>query len=266
LLYQELRYKIYFGWNQQDPIMDLLTKLFAGGMKPPSASSARSQTQGQQAPPSLFGNDPNSKPIDNIDVKANNPMYQVFNDKLSELLTVLRQAIPENESLKMASDVHESLRKLLPGEPTRRWLEAIEGYSQYLEKRTAQNEAIFMAAMPKMSYICELDIVNYWDEFEEEAKDNLWLHLNELNALANAVGQFKPELMSKIESMAESFANEMDDDMDPRQIGATVLDSVLKDESILKLIGVDTAVAQSDEVKSQAQQMLSLLGNLNGIQ
>lgn len=251
--------------------MDLLTKLFAGGMKAPSAGAAPSAArtplvQGQQATPSLFGNDPDRKPIDNIDVKSKNPLFEVFNDKLSELLAVLREAIPENESLKLAASVHESLRKVLPGEPTRRWLEAIEGYEQYLVKRTVENEAIFIAAMPKMPYICELDIVSYWDEFEDEAKDNLWLHLNELNAIANAVGQFKPELMSKMENMAESFANEMDDDMDATQIGASVLDSVLQDPAILQMIGVDPSVAQSDEVKSQAQQMLSLLGSVNGLQ
>jgi hypothetical protein len=206
---------------------------------------------------------PGRKPVQNIDPKGKSPLYEMFNEQLAELLAVLRQAIPENASLKLAADVHSSLRKLMPGEPMRRWLTAIEGYAHLLESRTPENEAKFIAVMPKLEYICELDIVSYWDEFEDDAKDNLWAHLRQLDVLANTVGQFSPDLMAKMESMAEMYANDLDGNLSVGELSATVLDRVINDASILQMIGVDPAVAQSAEVKGMAGQMLSSLGNLN---
>lgn len=246
---------------------DLLMNLLSGGMaKRVSQTVPTSMTQGESleglTTATLLGNSADAKLEDNIDPFSKNPLYTMFNDQLAELLSSLVQAVPENETLSLALKIHLDLCKVMPGEPIRRWLSSIRGYSQLLESRTPENEAKFLAAYPTMEYICELEITAYWDDFDDEAKDNLWQHLGNLDKVAHSLGQFKAPLMQRMESKAESLSYLMADDAPIGDISAQVLDDVINDGDILKLIGVDPEVAQSPQVRSMAKTVLSSLGNL----
>lgn len=240
--------------------MDALMSLFGRANIAQQPGAATGAAQGP-ALGGLLGCAPGTKPKDNIDPRSKSPLYEMFNQRLSDLLEALCGAVPENETLKAAYNIHKSLSTLLPGEPLRRWLEAIEGFSEVLLERTPENEAMFIAMAPKLEYIKELEITNYWDQLADEAKDNLWDHLRQLDSMAQALGQFKPELLTKMQSMAELYATDLPDNMSLTAMGSKVLNNIIEDESVLKMIGVDPSYAKQPGVAQMAQQMLGTLGN-----
>lgn len=189
---------------------------------------------------------------DNIDPKSDSPLYQEFNRRLTDLLTGLCEAVPENKTLQLAFDVHRLLCKTLPGEPLRRWLSSIKHHGNLLVKRTPENEAAFIAVMPTLDYIKELEIVEYWDEFDDDAKDNLWQHLAQLHSLAQTCGLFSAELMDRMNSIAEVMANE-----DERPSIGRICEVVMADSNLLQMVGLDPSQVNDPMVKAVAQQMVS---------
>lgn len=221
--------------------MDFLANIFARQQGNGQAGGSPQQT------PTGFG----VVSADNIDPKSDSHLYQEFNKRLVELLEGLCEAVPESDTLKLALDVHRLLCKTLPGEPMRRWVSSIKDHAHLLLKRTPENEAAFIKVMPTLEYIKELDIVTYWPEFEDSAKDSLWMHLSQLNNLAQTCALFTPSLMGKMESIAESMA---DDEGGPNI--ARICDAVMSDVSLLKMVGLNPEQVNDPMVKAMAQQML----------
>jgi hypothetical protein len=243
--------------------MDSLFKLFTNSSKltqPPKASGGEAGPL-PQGISGIFGN-ANTKPYDNVDPNLKSPLYDMFNTKLSEFLDALVGAIPENEALKAAYKIHLSLAQLLPGEPLKRWLSAIDGHSDVLAERTPENEAKFLQLAPTLEYIKELEITKYWHELADEAQDNVWDHLRQLDSIAQTLGNFTPQLLTTMHQGAADISTELNDDMTYTDMTSHVLQSVVHNEALLKLAGVDPEYAQQPEVAEMATQLLGMVGSL----
>ena len=243
--------------------MDSLFKLFTNGSKLTQAPKGQGAATGPatQGLSGIFGNS-NTKPCDNVDPNLKSPLYDMFNTKLSEFLDALVGAIPENEALKAAYKIHLSLAQILPGEPLKRWLSAIDGHSDVLVERTPENEAKFLKLAPTLEYIKELEITKYWHELADEAQDNVWDHLRQLDAIAQALGNFTPQLLTTMEQSAGSISTELNEEMSYTDMSSHVLQSVVHNENLLRMAGVDPEYAQQPEVAEMATQLLGMIGGL----
>jgi len=135
---------------------------------------------------------------------------KAFVSVLSEFVTELRKIYPTDKYLiKYESKIEiEDPKTILDG-----FVEDMKEFGSLISKK---DEAFFCG---DCHVVKRLHLDKLYISMDEKTLENTWTHLNNLNILASTINSVPSDLLSSIESMAEKFASEIDEDDQENPLG-----------------------------------------------
>lgn len=220
--------------------------------------------------------------LENIESLSNHGfLYSAFNEPMKELIDELQSAVEENEELGLAKDLLDIMIVEQPIEPLRRWIVAMDGYDHLVQEYSDEVAAEFVKCSSKMKYLQDLQMEDYWDDFDNEEKEYLWNRILYICQVADAIVNTNPKLLGFMVNTADNLAkNDDEEEINHNKLLDIALDNVLGNNEVMEMCGIKCETdSDTENVRNQAKMILggqsvesfsagnvSVLNNLFGLE